>query len=118
MLGFDKENTATSLGNLMTLAQAHPRNSEIRFHVGLLFFWLKDRQDTIAQMRQVLANDPHGPYSAVAKVFIACLDNPEWRSLHQAADPVTVTTAGRRAPIAPPAWWPPPGPRRSAPAGR
>ena len=76
MLGFDKENTATSLGNLMTLAQAHPRNAEIRFHVGLLFFWLKDRQDTIAQMRQVLANDPHGPYSAVAKVFIACLDNP------------------------------------------
>ena len=76
VLGFDKENTATSLGNLMTLAQAHPRNAEIRFHVGLLFFWLKDRQDTIAQMRQVLANDPHGPYSAVAKVFIACLDNP------------------------------------------
>jgi hypothetical protein len=27
-------------------------------------------------MRQVLANHPHGPYSAVANVFITCLDNP------------------------------------------
>jgi tetratricopeptide (TPR) repeat protein len=76
VLGFDKEDTATSLGNLMTLVRSHPTNDEIRFHVGLLFFWLRDRQDTIAQMRQVIANHPHGPYSAVAKVFITCLDDP------------------------------------------
>lgn len=76
VLGFNKENTAPSMGNLMTLANSHPTNDEIRFHVGLLFFWLRDRQDTIAQMRQVISNHPHGPYSAVARVFITCLDNP------------------------------------------
>ena len=50
-----------SLENLMTLAAGPaPENPEMRFHVGLLFFWLKDSQDAPAQLRQVRGRRPHG----------------------------------------------------------
>jgi hypothetical protein len=76
VLAFDKELPAKSLGSLMTLMQQHPKDAQIRFHAALLLFWMNQRSDTIAQMRQVVVDDPHGIYAQAARVFITCLSNP------------------------------------------
>jgi tetratricopeptide (TPR) repeat protein len=77
VLPFDKDNPGTALSGLMQILQSSPADdAEIRVHIGLVFFWMRDEQDAAAQFRQVLNDDPHGVYAQVAGVFTRCIDNP------------------------------------------
>jgi tetratricopeptide (TPR) repeat protein len=77
VLPFDKDNPGTALAGLMRVLQATPdADAEVRVHVGLVFFWMKDTTDAAAQFRQVLTDDPHGIYAQVAGVFTRCIENP------------------------------------------
>ena len=78
VLPFDKDNPGTALSGLMRVLQASPdADAEVRVHVGLVFFWMKDETDAAAQFRQVLADDPHGIYAQVAGVFSKCIETPD-----------------------------------------
>ena len=77
MLPFDKDQPGDALAGLMRVLQSTPgADAEVRVHVGLVFFWMKDDTDAAAQFRQVLADDPHGLYAQVAGVFSRCIENP------------------------------------------
>jgi tetratricopeptide (TPR) repeat protein len=77
VLGFDKDNPAAALSSLMRILQSTPGDdAEVRVHVGLVFFWMRDNEDAAAQFRQVLADDPGSVYGQVASVFTRCIDTP------------------------------------------
>jgi tetratricopeptide (TPR) repeat protein len=77
VLPFDKDNPGKALAGLMRVLQSTPgSDAEVRVHVGLVFFWMKDETDAAAQFRQVLADDPHGLYAQVAGVFSRCIESP------------------------------------------
>ena len=77
VLPFDKDKPGDALAGLMRVLQASPdADAEVRVHVGLVFFWMKDETDAAAQFRQVLADDPHGIYAQVAGVFSKCIETP------------------------------------------
>ena len=77
VLPFDKDNPGAALSGLMRILQSSPADdAEIRVHVGLVFFWMRDEQDAAAQFRQVLNDAPTGVYAQVAGVFTRCIDNP------------------------------------------
>jgi tetratricopeptide (TPR) repeat protein len=77
VLPFDKDNPGAALAGLMRVLQASPgADAEVRVHVGLVFFWMRDETDAAAQFRQVLAEDTHGLYAQVAGVFSRCIENP------------------------------------------
>ena len=77
MLPFDKDKPGDALAGLMRVLQASPdADAEVRVHVGLVFFWMKDETDAAAQFRQVLTDDPHGIYAQVAGVFTKCIETP------------------------------------------
>jgi tetratricopeptide (TPR) repeat protein len=78
VLGFDKERPMGALQALQTLTSQPgvQQNPEARFHLGLIYFWLKDSQDAAAQFRQVVQDAPgNGYYAQIAHVFEACIDN-------------------------------------------
>ncbi len=75
VLSFDKANHATAVGTVATLASRLPRNAEIRFNLGMLFFWILRKGDAASEFRQVVLDDPHGPYARFAGVFTSCLTN-------------------------------------------
>jgi tetratricopeptide (TPR) repeat protein len=76
VLPFDKDNPGAALSGLMRILQSSPADdAEVRVHVGLVFFWMRDEQDAAAQFRQVLNDDSHGVYAQVAGVFARCIDN-------------------------------------------
>jgi tetratricopeptide (TPR) repeat protein len=78
VLGFDKERPMGALQALQTLTSQPgvQQNPEARFHLGLIYFWLRDPQDAAAQFRQVV-QDSHGNgyYAQVAHVFETCIDD-------------------------------------------
>jgi tetratricopeptide (TPR) repeat protein len=76
VLSFDKDNPTKALQGLMTTARAHPKNAQIAYHAGLLWFWMRDSSDAIGEMRQVIAEAPHSSYAKAAEVFVACLSDP------------------------------------------
>jgi tetratricopeptide (TPR) repeat protein len=77
VLPFDKDNPAAALSGLMRVLQSAPGDdAEVRVHVGLVFFWMRDTQDAAAQFRQVMNDDPKGVYGQVASVFTRCIDTP------------------------------------------
>jgi tetratricopeptide (TPR) repeat protein len=76
VLRFDKDNPGAALSGLMRILQSSPADdAEVRLHVGLLFFWMKDDQDAAAQFRQVVNDGSHGIYAQVAGVFARCIDD-------------------------------------------
>lgn len=75
VLSFDKANPGTSVGTLGNLLLRLPQNTEIRFHLGMLFFWILRKGDAASEFRQVVLDDPRGPYGRLAKVFSSCLTN-------------------------------------------
>jgi tetratricopeptide (TPR) repeat protein len=77
MLGFNKDRPMTSLQTLMTLTSQPglQQNPEVRFHLGVLYFWLRDGQDAAAQFRQVVQDAPGSGYAQVAHVFETCIDD-------------------------------------------
>jgi tetratricopeptide (TPR) repeat protein len=78
VLEFNKDRPMDSLQKLMTLTSQPgvQQNPEVRFHLGVLYFWLKDGQDAAAQFRQVVQDaPPKSGYAQVAHVFETCIDN-------------------------------------------
>ena len=45
------------------------------FHLGVVYFWLKDGQDAAAQFRQVVQDAPGSRYAQVAQVFETCIQS-------------------------------------------
>jgi hypothetical protein len=78
VLGFSKDRPAASVGTLGTLASQTQtqQNPEVRFHLGLLFFWIMEGQDAAGEFRQVEADAPKSPYATIAHVFERCIDSP------------------------------------------
>lgn len=78
VLGFSKDHPATSVGTLGTLASQTQtqQNPEVRFHLGLLFFWIFEGQDAAGEFRQVQDDAPHSFYAKIAHVFERCIDSP------------------------------------------
>jgi tetratricopeptide (TPR) repeat protein len=78
VLGFDKDRPMDAIQALGTLVSQGPlqKNAEVRFHLGLLYFWLKDGQDAAGQFTQVEQDAPKSPYAQVAHVFDECIDSP------------------------------------------
>jgi tetratricopeptide (TPR) repeat protein len=78
VLGFDKAkpmNAISALGDLAT-AKATQHDPAVHFHLGELYFWLRDSQDATAQFTQVAQDaPPSNPYRQVAHVFSACINN-------------------------------------------
>jgi tetratricopeptide (TPR) repeat protein len=78
VLGFSKGHPATSvgiLGNLASLTHTQ-QNPEVRFHLGLLFFWIMEGQDAAGEFRQVQEDAPKSAYAKIAHVFESCIDSP------------------------------------------
>jgi len=77
ILDFNKDRPMDSLQKLMTLTSQPglQQNPEVRFHLGVLYFWLRDGQDAAAQFRQVVQDAPGSGYAQVAHVFETCIDN-------------------------------------------
>jgi tetratricopeptide (TPR) repeat protein len=77
MLGFNKDRPMDSLQPLMTLTSQPgvQQNPEVRFHLGILYFWLRDGQDAAAQFRQVVQDAPKSRYAQVAQVFQTCIES-------------------------------------------
>jgi hypothetical protein len=77
VLGFRKDQPATSVGTLGNLASQTQtqQNPEVRFHLGLLFFWIKEGQDAAGEFRQVEADAPGSGYAKFAHVFERCIDS-------------------------------------------
>jgi tetratricopeptide (TPR) repeat protein len=78
VLGFSKDHPAASVGILGTLASQTQtqQNPEVRFHLGLLFFWIRERQDAAGEFRQVQQDAPGSTYAKIAHVFESCIDSP------------------------------------------
>jgi hypothetical protein len=76
VLGFQKDNPMASITTLTQLAGNDPKNTEVRFHLGLLYFWIRSGGDAAAQMRLVRADAPKGPYATLAQVFEQCIPDP------------------------------------------
>ncbi|MEP6642078.1 MAG: hypothetical protein ABJB93_09255 [Gaiellales bacterium] len=78
VLGFSKDSPAVAVGTLGTLASQTQteQNPEVRFHLGLLFFWIREGQDAAGEFRQVQADAPKSPYAKIAHVFESCIDSP------------------------------------------
>ena len=66
-----------SLQTLQTLTSQPgvQQNPEVRFHLGVVYFWLKDGQDAAAQFRQVVQDAPGSGYAPFAHVFETCIDD-------------------------------------------
>ncbi|MGN6380025.1 MAG: hypothetical protein ACTHNU_13815, partial [Gaiellales bacterium] len=77
VLSFDKAQPAVATGTLATMASNDPQNAEIRFHLGLVFFWLRRFSDSAGEMRQVMAGHPGPPYDKLAQVFETCLTSQQ-----------------------------------------
>ena len=77
ILGFNKDRPMDSLQPLLTLTSQPgvQGNPEVRFHLGLLYFWLKDGQDAAAQFRQVAQDGPQSRYAPFARVFETCIES-------------------------------------------
>jgi len=73
VLSYDKDRPAAAMGSLSQLQQLDEHNVEVRFHRGLLLFWLRLDDDALAEFKQVVADDPTGPYAKLAGAFVSQL---------------------------------------------
>lgn len=73
VLSYAKDRPAGAMGALSQLQQLDERNVEVRFHRGLLLFWLRLNDDALAEFKQVVADDPSGPYAKLAGAFVGQL---------------------------------------------
>jgi len=78
VLGFDKDAPMTTLQTMLNLAsetKAQP-DPEVLFHLGLVYFWMKDSQDAAGEFSQVESDAPHSHYAPIAHVFARCIESP------------------------------------------
>jgi tetratricopeptide (TPR) repeat protein len=78
VLGFSKDRPMDAIAALGRLATAPASQSDpgVHFHLGLLYFWIRDGQDATGQFSQVEKDAPKSPYAQVAHVFSECLNDP------------------------------------------
>ena len=79
VLGFSKDRPMDAIAALGRLATAPATQDDpaVHFHLGLLYFWIKDGQDATAQFSQVEKDAPAtDPYRQVAHVFSECINDP------------------------------------------
>jgi tetratricopeptide (TPR) repeat protein len=78
MLGFNKDTPMTSLQTMLTLAQQTKaqKDPQVLFHLGLVYFWLRDSQDAAGYFSQVESDAPHSHYAPIAHVFARCIESP------------------------------------------
>src|SRR5947209_2777653 len=70
VLTYDKDKPAATFGQLGPLIQQASDPTEIRFHVGLLLYWLNDDTDAAAQWRQVVDASPNSIYGRTAAALM------------------------------------------------
>ncbi|MDX6546585.1 MAG: hypothetical protein QOG33_135, partial [Gaiellales bacterium] len=66
VLGYSKDDPSASFAVLGPLSQQVSDATEIRFHLGMLLYWLKQNTDAEAQWRQVERDSPDSGYGRVA----------------------------------------------------
>lgn len=66
VLTYDKDKPAATFSQLGPMVQQASDPTEIRFHLGLLLYWLNDDTDAAAQWRQVVDAAPHSVYGRTA----------------------------------------------------
>jgi hypothetical protein len=71
VLTYDKDKPAATFSQLGPLVQQTSDPTEIRFHLGLLLYWLNDDTDAAAQWRQVVAASPSSIYGRTAAALMA-----------------------------------------------
>ena len=70
VLGFQKDNPSASFSVLGPLVQQTQDPSEIRFHLGIMLYWMRQTTDAQAQWRQVAQDSPHSVWGrASAKLL-------------------------------------------------
>ena len=78
VLGFSKDRPMDAIAALGRLATAPATQADpgVHFHLGELYFWIRDNQDATAQFSQV-QKDAAGtnPYRQVALVFSKCIND-------------------------------------------
>jgi tetratricopeptide (TPR) repeat protein len=78
VLGFDKDRPMDAIATLGRMATdpATQDDPAVHFHLGLLYFWIRDGQDATAQFAQVEKDAaPKDPYRQVAHVFSECIND-------------------------------------------
>jgi hypothetical protein len=71
VLTYDKDKPAATFSQLGPLVQQASDPTEIRFHLGLLLYWLNDDTDAAAQWRQVVAASPSSIYGRTAAALMS-----------------------------------------------
>jgi len=66
VLTYDKDKPAATFSQLGPMVQQASDPTEIRFHLGMLLYWLNDDTDAAAQWRQVVDASPHSVYGRTA----------------------------------------------------
>src|SRR3954451_7210540 len=66
VLTYDKDRPAATFSQLGPLVQQVTDPTEVRFHLGLLLYWLNDDTDAAAQWRQVVEASPGSIYGRTA----------------------------------------------------
>jgi Flp pilus assembly protein TadD len=66
VLTYDKDRPAATFSQLGPLVQQASDPTEVRFHLGILLFWLHDDTDAAAQWRQVVDASPDSVYGRTA----------------------------------------------------
>jgi tetratricopeptide (TPR) repeat protein len=75
VLGFDKDAPMKALQTMLTLA-SETQDPEVLFHLGLVYFWMQDRQDAAGEFSQIESDAPHSHYAPIAHVFAQCIASP------------------------------------------
>jgi tetratricopeptide (TPR) repeat protein len=76
VLGFDKDAPMQALQTMLTLASQTRQDPEVLFHLGLVYFWMKDSQDAAGEFSQVESDAPRSHYAPIAHVFARCIASP------------------------------------------
>jgi Flp pilus assembly protein TadD len=71
VLGFQKDNPSASFSVLGPLVQQTEDPSEIRFHLGMMLYWMRQSTDAEAQWRQVAQDSPGSVWGRTAARLLA-----------------------------------------------
>ena len=71
VLTYDKDKPAATFSQLGPLVQQVSDPTEVRFHLGLLLYWLNDNTDAAAQWRQVVDASPGSIYGRTAAALMS-----------------------------------------------
>ena len=73
VLAFDKDRPAAAFSVLGPLVQQTQDPTEIRFHLGMMLYWMRQNTDAEAQWRQVEQDSPSSIWGRTAAQLMANL---------------------------------------------